>query len=544
MPTTTDAPPPLELTPISGPPIDRIRLDPTQPSILGRSSQCDITLAHPQVSRRHASVSPGRQVWAIRDLSSRHGTWVNGGRLNPETPTTIRPGDILQLGPWSFRLEGDHGEHPPPRFDEFHATLALIDEEEGTGLTQTVQLGRELARQHLDILLEAIEFAASAENAEAVAEHLAVAARKGGPFRRALVLRQDAANSVQILASDGTGIDEPVSRTLVAAAAEGNPVEVSDLMALGHAQSIIDRGVRTGVCMPFRCGGEQLLLYLDSTSDATRSDDSALLLDALARTAGLAMERLAREQLQTRHRQIEEELHAARRVQRLLMPPTAGETNAFRYALRSEPGRFVAGDLAGVLSIGPRSAVAFLGDVSGKGVAASILMAATQSALQTSLRAGADILTAVRSLNDHITGISAENDFVTMAVIAIDLDARSLKVVDAGHGYITAIDNDRKATMLQCNGGIPVGIQRDFPYEVSSFPLDNIARLILYSDGVAEGHAVTRELFGVERSLKALTDNPDHAADIESLFAALNAHCEDAPFERDDTTALALATGM
>lgn len=534
--------PPLELAPISGPPLDRVRVDPARAVVLGRSSQCDVPLAHPQVSRRHASFTPVRQSWNVRDLGSRHGTWLNGGRLTPETPATVRSGDLVQLGPWSFRVEV-RGEASPERIDEFHATLALIDDEESTGVTQTVTLGRELARQHLDILLEAIEFAASADSADAVAKHLAVAARKSGHFRRALVLRQGAADRADIVASDGSGVDEPVSRTLLAAAAEGTAVEVRDLMALGQAQSIIDRGVRQGVCMPFRCGGEQLFLYLDSTREAARSDDSALLLDALARTAGLAMERVAREQLQARQRHIEDELRAARRVQQLIMPPMRGETSAFHYALRSQPGRFVAGDLAGVVSLGPGRAAAFLGDVSGKGMAASLLMAATQSALQTSLQAGADIVAAMESLNTHITRVSAENDFVTLALLVIDLERGIVDLVDAGHGYIVAVPRTGRPAMLECNGGIPIGIDGAFRYERSSFALGDIGRIVLFSDGVAEGHAPSRELFGVERSLRALTDRADHAADVESLFAALDAHCADAPFERDDTTVLALTPG-
>ena len=532
--------PPLELAPLSGPPIDRVRIEPTHPVVLGRSSQSDIPLTHPQVSRKHAAISPGRQVWAIRDLNSRHGTWVNGGRLAPETPATLKPGDVLQIGPWSFRIEVE-GSALPDRVDEFQATLALVDDDDGTGITQTVTLGRELARQHLDILLEAIEFAATAENIDSVAKHLAVAARKGGPFRRSLVLRQGAADRADIVAADGSGIEEPVSRTLLAAAAEGNAVEVRDLMALGQAQSIIDRGVRQGVCMPFRCGNETLFLYLDSTRESAQSNDASLLLDALARTAGLAMERLGREHLQTRQRQIEEELHAARRVQQLLMPPSRGESSAFRYALRSEPGRFVAGDLAGVVPTGERRAAAFLGDVSGKGMAASILMAATQSALQTSLHAGADIVLAIESLNEHITRISAEHDFVTLALLVVDLDAGVVDVVDAGHGYIAAISRAGAPRMLQCDGGIPVGIDATFRYGRTRFSLDDIARIVLFSDGVAEGNSPERQLFGVDRSLAALRSRADHVADIDALFDSLNAHCADAPFERDDTTAMSIA---
>jgi serine phosphatase RsbU (regulator of sigma subunit) len=148
---------------------------------------------------------------------------------------------------------------------------------------------------------------------------------------------------------------------------------------------------------------------------------------------------------------------------------------------------------------------------------------------------------AIESLNEHIARISAEHDFVTLALLVVDLDAGVVDIVDAGHGYIAAIAPDGSARMLKCDGGIPVGIDATFRYGRTRFPLDGIARIALFSDGVAEGNSPERELFGVERSLAALRSRADHAADIDALFDALNAHCADAPFERDDTTALAIA---
>lgn len=543
MHTVSISAPPLTLVPLSGPPIERLIIDPARPVVLGRSSRCDVPLAHPQVSRQHASISFSKQNWLVRDLSSRHGAWLNGGRLTPEQPTPLRRGDVLQLGPWAFRVDADTpGDDAPRPLDEFQATLALRDDEdESTGVTQALALGRELARQHLDILLDAIEFAASAADSRAVAEHLARAARRGGGFRRAVVLRQSTSERADILAADGHGLDEPVSRTLLAAAAEGQPVELRDFVSLGQAQSIVDRGVRHGMCLPFRCGGEQLFLYVDSTRDAAPADAGPLLLDALARTAGLAMERLAREHLHARQQQIEDELRAARRVQQLITPPPSGETCAFRYALRSDPGRFVAGDLVGVVPLGPRRAAAFLGDVSGKGMAASILMAATQSALQTSLQAGADVAAAVHSLNRHIARISAQSDFVTLVLLVADLDANAVTILDAGHGYIAAFDARGNARLLPCDGGIPVGIDDDCRYTTSTFPLDGLERIVLFSDGVAERRSADAEQFGVPRALDSLLRAPALGDDLAALFADVDAFAADSHFERDDTTAISLA---
>jgi hypothetical protein len=67
-------------------------------AVLGRSRDADITLEDPNVSRNHAEVRPSGGSWTVRDLGSTNGVKVNGRRLDPARPQSLKPGDVLELG--------------------------------------------------------------------------------------------------------------------------------------------------------------------------------------------------------------------------------------------------------------------------------------------------------------------------------------------------------------------------------------------------------------------------------------------------------------
>ena len=67
-------------------------------AVLGRSRDCDVTVEDPNVSRHHAEVRPSGGSWTVRDLGSTNGVKVNGRRLDPARPQSLKPGDVLELG--------------------------------------------------------------------------------------------------------------------------------------------------------------------------------------------------------------------------------------------------------------------------------------------------------------------------------------------------------------------------------------------------------------------------------------------------------------
>ncbi|MBZ0171530.1 MAG: FHA domain-containing protein, partial [Phycisphaerales bacterium] len=91
----------LRLEAIAGPPIDQVVVHPGAPAVIGRSSNVDRQLADKTVSRRHCRVLKRGTNWLLTDLNSRHGTFLNGVRLEPEQPAPLNDGDLVRVGPWT-----------------------------------------------------------------------------------------------------------------------------------------------------------------------------------------------------------------------------------------------------------------------------------------------------------------------------------------------------------------------------------------------------------------------------------------------------------
>src|SRR5262245_18860401 len=88
---------------ISGPAVSPPPFSPTAETIIGRGQECTLPLVEESVSRRHASVCRRGQWWVLTDQGSRHGTYLNGVRLEPRQPAMLNDGDVISIGPWAFR---------------------------------------------------------------------------------------------------------------------------------------------------------------------------------------------------------------------------------------------------------------------------------------------------------------------------------------------------------------------------------------------------------------------------------------------------------
>jgi hypothetical protein len=150
--------------PIQGPVVPPIVCPPEKPVVLGRSSQADVQLSDQVVSRQHCKIENRGETWLITDLDSRHGTYINGIRLNVNEQTPLHMGDRVRLGPWTFRaMSGDGGEG---------GFLAISDDRD-TGSSKVQEVSpQELsirAEARLDLLIEASAAISAARNEEELA---------------------------------------------------------------------------------------------------------------------------------------------------------------------------------------------------------------------------------------------------------------------------------------------------------------------------------------------------------------------------------------
>src|SRR5205814_10676781 len=116
---------------------------------------------------------------------------------------------------------------------------------------------------------------------------------------------------------------------------------------VNYGQSIASLGIHSALCAPIVFGAAVVgFLYFDARGqESPVHPEAAGFCQAISRMCGLAMANLKRAELELRQRRLEADLTAAREAQQLIMPPNAGTIGRIRYALRSRPGRTVAGDL-------------------------------------------------------------------------------------------------------------------------------------------------------------------------------------------------------
>ncbi len=266
---------------------------------------------------------------------------------------------------------------------------------------------------------------------------------------------------------------------------------------------------------------------------ASLSIGFAGLMASLVSSSTLELERdnrrLAMEQQHLREQaaRLAGEMEAARRIQLGSLP---NAQRAFpsekRFAIDAliEPAREVGGDLYDFFMIDRRRLCFLIGDVSGKGVPASLFMAVTKAlarSLSTRMAGGpAEIVSAA---NLDLSRENVETIFVTLLLGVLDVDTGALELVNAGHdapwrlGRDGALDQIRTPLLA---GGPPLCVVEDFPYVVQRIQLLPGDRLCLVTDGITEAANGAGELYGngrLRKSLARLDAAPSPGAVIQRV---------------------------
>jgi serine phosphatase RsbU (regulator of sigma subunit) len=539
---------PLSLHPLAGPPVQVFTLKGDTAATLGRLGACDVVLLDESVSRRHASLVRRDADWFVIDEGSAGGTQLNGLRIAPSTPVPVADGDLLRIGPWTFRIvTGAERARAASTIDD--SALVRVQRAAAPGLDSG-------AEHRLRVLSECISRLNSAHDEAAAARIAVESALRGSGFARAAVLRRaqsgPAAWDMELVdsarADPGDARALEFSRTLLEKASAGMPVVLSGPPSTPatYGQSIAELGIHSALCVPLSLGGAIWgYLYLDARgSEARVRADAAVFCESLATAYTLSIASLRRAELERRQAELHAELHAAREVQELVMPPGQGTAGCLSFAVRSIPGSFVAGDFFDIAEIPGVGVAACLGDVSGHGVGAAILMAAAQSFLSAELERlgpGDGPASVVAALNRRLCRRPLAGRFISLWV-GVLLPDGSLTYVDAGHGHWLHLGAE--GAVQQRSGarsaGIPIGIEPGFVYADAAMTLGPGERIILYSDGITEQRGQNHEEFGTARLAEAVRGAQTPAEDVRRILGALTAFVGN-PLLRDDATAASLS---
>ncbi len=505
---------------------------------IGRAIECDVCLLNETVSRRHASLFRRDGCWFVIDSGSAIGTWVNGQRLSSSSPLPLVSGDLVRVGPWSFRVT----------VGQVNPSTAATIEDDSRKTARIERVGeRPLAAgaKQLRMLMEGLSRMAASIDESSLARSALDAALAGAGCSRGAMLRPTGGVGEELVivafagprAADGSP-ELTFSRTLIHAASGGQTAILHEEQSLNAAasHSVAEHAIRWAVCAPIFVGNELVaLLYIDARrGDASAQGEAAGFVEAVANACGLALSNLKRMELERRQSALAAELAAAREAQQFIMPPAHAAQGFLGYAMQMRPGVFVAGDLFDVVPLDDGRVAICLGDVSGHGAGSAMLMAAAQSQLNAQVRATRDPAAAVCGLNRYLGERSLGGRFVSLWLGLFSPDGL-VEYVDAGHGYWF----HRAGASLRASGGgteIPAGIDPDTAYHSSQVRLSPGDRIILYSDGILDERNPSGEPFGIARLEQALKACQGCDADVVEIFKAIARFAEGAP-PSDDATA-------
>ncbi|GEM_PF-4346954 len=203
------------------------------------------------------------------------------------------------------------------------------------------------------------------------------------------------------------------------------------------------------------------------------------------------------------------ELEIANRIQLGILPDHASQLfsqREFGVSAAMSPAKEVGGDLYDVSLIAPNKLCIVIGDVSGKGIPAAMLMVVTQT-LQRGMVHGGDCSPkkVVAKLNDILSAYKKMNFFVTYLMGILDLESGVFTYCNAGHNPFLVLKKDGTVATPCRRNGIPVGVKAHYEYTEAQCTLDHGDAILLYTDGVVDAENAQHQFFGMGR-LKAIAE--------------------------------------
>ena len=252
-----------------------------------------------------------------------------------------------------------------------------------------------------------------------------------------------------------------------------------------------------------------------------------------------SQKRLAR--LRAAQERIEGELQIARDIQMGMVPSTFPQREGLDMFASMTPAKEVGGDLYGYLLQGDKLYVA-VGDVSGKGVPASLFMAQATRLFQTMAKQGMMPAEICTHMNDALSGDDNENGmFVTFWLGLVDLQTGHLNYCNAGHNPPVIGGGDHHGNFLDMIPNAPIGLWPGLEYEGEEIDSINNRPLFIYTDGLNEAENPQQEQFGDDRLLDILRNTHFDTAQqvIETLKTQVETHRNGAE-PNDDLTMMCL----
>jgi sigma-B regulation protein RsbU (phosphoserine phosphatase) len=299
-----------------------------------------------------------------------------------------------------------------------------------------------------------------------------------------------------------------------------------------------DASVVSLLCAPLIVKSElkgMITVYNKKNAEGFSEEDLRFLAIIAAQSAQVIENARLYEEEQALLR-MQEQVRLAAMIQLELLPQTAPQIPGYDIAGKSIPAQSVGGDYFDFIPMdGARLAVC-LGDVSGKGLPASLLMANLQATIRGQTLPNASASECLRRSNTLLFQSTDDEKFATVFYAILDPAQHRLLYSNAGHNDPFLFSTRRSAPLRLTTGGLVLGILPNFSFQEETIALERGDVLLIYSDGITEAVNAADEDFGEDRLIKLVQHSPLPAGElIEKIVAAIKAFSGNVP-QRDDVT--------
>ena len=514
-------------------PLGRLRIT------LGRSARNDLCIPDPFASRVHAEVRREGDEYFLQDLGSANGTVYNGLTVDGTVPLTS--GGRIQIG--ETEIIFDDGTYNSSMGATMitdntgslpEATIALASGDRTTsGLLEAIEGARTKPEEIADtnraregdllalISKVGITLLASTTLNETLEQIVSLVFEAVPADRCLLMMRDEGSEELRVAVArlrDRVGeVGEiRVSRNVMdEVVIRGKSVLTSDAQHDPRFASgtVVLQGIRSVLAVPLGVSDKVFgIIYADSPiADGRFTEDHLKVLTTLASVAAIRVEnaRLAEARLQ--QERLERELQLAMEIQQRFQPTAPPVVPGYELQGISFPCYEIGGDYYDFIQREDGRLVIALGDVSGKGTAAALLMSSLHASVHAQAGSHDTLSETISAVNRYLADNIPANRFVTLFYAELDPASGALSFLNAGHNPPLIVHAAGTVEQL-ASGGLPLGIRRNAEYREGRTQMQMGDVLVIYSDGVTEAASPSGEEFGATRLHEVVSRNIDASA--------------------------------
>jgi len=478
--------------------------------LIGRGPACHVVLESRSVSRVHARLVREGDTYTIEDLRSRLGTYVNDKSVTIKR--RLEDKDRIKIADDVFVFRRSWLDVSEKRDDAGGTIVLRVDARCDSDVPQKVD-----AEARLQAVLRIARALGRTLDIEAL-----LAQMLDGLFDifpradRGLVLLLDGDRLVPGAVKDRHDRRESIeySRTVVQQAMEQQQAVLSEDAVVDkrftQAKSIAAFQIHSIMCVPLLSHEMKALgviQLITQSQGASFTEDDLNLLASVAGQASVSVDYAQLHKERLKQARLEREMNIAQDVQRNFLPQAVPDLAGYEFWAYYLAAGKVGGDYYDFLRLPNGNQAALVGDVSGKGVPAALMMAKASAVCKVALLNHPDDLArAVGQMNNEICDVSSGANFLTLTLAVIDPATHLITRANAGHmsPIFRRVDGAVDEPSDDDVRGYPLGITRDYRYKTTSSALSPGEAVVLYSDGISEAENAQGELYSVERMKEQL----------------------------------------